>query len=277
MKKLLKILAWIIIVPIAFALLMVLTLPLWLGPVVRPLAKTAVPQITGTDFELEHLSLNPYTGRFEMRGFKLGNPKGYKEPVAVSLSNVVFDVAMSTLSDKYIHIEEITVEDVFVSYVDGGEHDVDNFTQMQYNAAGGKEKYEAKKKKAELKKAKAEEEAKKKAEVESNDEDDDDDVSKQKFVIDRLAIRRVSVKYGLITIPVPVDIVLTDIGKESEGATFTEVMNEIWKSILKAAGAVGDGVKAIGGLIGDGASKTADAVGEGAKKTTEAVKNLLNF
>lgn len=313
MKKMLKFIAYAIGSVVALALLLVLTLPLWLGPVVKPTVRVAVPKFTDTSFEIGHLYLNPYTGRFEMGGLVLGNPKGYSEPVALSLSNLVFDVAMTTLGDKYVHVEEITVEGLFVSYLNGGENNVDNFTQIQYNVAGSKEKYEEAKekaeKKSELEKAKAE------AEAEAADEVEDvaEDVAERKFVIDRLTVKGVRVKYGFITIPVPVDIVLTDIGKESDGATISDVVEDVWKAILKSAGSIGDSAKALGSIIGEqagslgehaanlgagaskaagavgdsaakaadavgsGASKAVDAVGEGAKKTTDAVKNLFKF
>ena len=86
-------------------------------------------------------------------------------------------------------------------------------------------------------------------------------------------------KYGILpTITIPVDIVLTDIGKESDGATLSEVVEQVWQAILKSAGAVGDGVKAIGSFLGDQAGKLGDAVkslnvGDGASKTADAVKD----
>ena len=293
MKKILKFMAYAIGAIVLLALLLVLTLPLWLGTIFRPTVCAVVPKMTKTTFEMSKLYLNPYTGRFELGGFVLGNPDGYGEPVAASISNLVLDVAMTTLADKYVHVEEITVDGVFVSYIDGGEHDVDNFKQIQYNVAGGKEKYDAAKKKAEQKKAERE-----KAEdiAEEEVEDELEELEKKKYVIDRLTVKNVRVKYGILpAIALPVDIVLTDIGKESDGATFSEILDSVWKAILKSTGAIGDGVKAVGNLfsggadkvgdgaskaadvIGDGAKKATDAVGEGAKKTTEAVKKLFNF
>ena len=140
--KAIKYIAYAVGAVVALVLLLVLTLPLWLGPVVKPAVRVAVPRFTGTTFELGHLYLNPYTGRLEVGGLVVGNPKGYDEPVALSLSNLVFDAAMTTLSDEYVHVEEISIDGVFVSYLGGGEHDVDNFTQIQYNLAGSKEKFE---------------------------------------------------------------------------------------------------------------------------------------
>ena len=280
MKKLLKFIAYAIGAVLALALLLVLTLPLWLGPVVKPTVRTVVPKFTGTSFDLAHLYLNPYTGRLEIGGFVLGNPKGYDEPVAVSLSNLVFDAGMTTLADKYVHIEEITIDGLFASYVDGGEHDVDNFTQIQYNVYGGKEKYEEAKRKAAEKEAEEENKA-------EEGEEPEKDVSERKLVIDKLTVKNVRVKYGLVTIPVPVDIVLTDIGKDSGGATFSEVCEQVWEAILKSAGAVGGGVKALGSFIGEQAGKlgehasklgesataAAKAVGDGASKAVDTVSS----
>ena len=275
MKKLLKILGITILSIVALALLLVLTLPLWLGPVVKPLANSAVPKLTKTSFNLGHLSLNPYTGRFELGDMVLGNPAGYDEPTAVAVSNIVVDVAMTTACDKYVHIEEVTIDGVFVSLVKGGENNVDNMLQIQYNVAGGKDKYEEKQ-------AKAEAEAKAKP-----DEDEGEAADSKKIVIDVLTLNDIKVKYGMVTIPVP-SITLKDLGKESDGLTASELFEKVWEAIINAALAVGDGVKALGGLlksgagaVGDGAGKAidaigagkaADAIGDGAGKAVDAVK-----
>ena len=276
MKKFLKIVGWIILGIVVLALALVLTLPLWLGPVVKPVANAAVPKLTKTTFNLGHLSLNPYTGRFELGDMQLGNPEGYSEPTALAVSNIVVDVAMTTACDKYVHIEEVTVEGVFVSLVKGGENNVDNMLQIQYNVAGGKEKYEANKAKKESEKPE-----------EKPEEPEADAGDGKKIVIDRLTLNDIKVKYGLITIPVP-SITLTDLGKESDGLSIGELFDAVWEAILNAALAVGDGAKALGGLLksgagavgesagkavdaaGDVAGKTVDAVGEGAGKAVDA-------
>ena len=274
MKKLLKILGVIVASIVALVLLLVLTLPLWLGPVVKPIANAAVPGMTKTSFNLGHLSLNPYTGRFELGDMVLGNPAGYDEPTAVAVSNIVVDVAMTTACDKYVHIEEVTVDGVFVSLVKGGENNVDNMLQIQYNVAGGKEKYEEKQAKA-----KAEADAKKAEESQAPEADEDEAAGEdgKKIVIDVLTLNNISVKYGMITIPVP-SITLKDLGKDSDGLTAGELFEKIWEAILNAALAVGDGAKALGGLlkggagaIGDGVGKAAGVVGDGASKTIDAV------
>ena len=274
MKKFLKIVGGIILGIVVLALALVLTLPLWLGPVVKPLANAAVPKITKTTFNLGHLSLNPYTGRFELGDMQLGNPEGYSEPTALAVSNIVVDVAMTTACDKYVHIEEVTVEGVFVSLVKGGPNNVDNMLQIQYNIAGGKEKYEENKARQE-----AEKEAKKSDEKPEEPKEPEADEAGKKIVIDRLTLNDIKVKYGLITIPIP-SITLTDLGKESDGMSMDELFGSIWDAILNAALAVGDGAKALGGMlkagasvVGDGAGKAVDVISGGAGKAADVVSD----
>ena len=261
-----KILLWIVIL----AVLLVLTLPLWLGPVVKPIANAAVPKVTKTSFNLGHLYLNPYTGRFELGDMRLGNPVGYDEPTAVSVDNLVVDVAMTTLGDKYVHVEEVTVDGVFVSLVKGGANNVDNMTQIQYNVAGGKEKYEAKKAKADAEKEQSE--AQKPEEAEEQAEEDSGDG--KKVVIDVLTLSNIKVKYGMLTIPVP-SITLKDLGKESDGLTLGELGETIWEAILNAALAVGDGAKALGGLLKTGAGALGEGVGAAAGTVSESATKTV--
>ena len=98
-------------------------------------------------------------------------------------------------------------------------------------------------------------------------------------MIDKLTLNDISVKYGIITIPVP-SITLTDLGKESDGMSLEDVGTAIWEAIINAAMAVGDGAKALGGLImsgagavGDGAGKAVDAISDGAGKTVDAISD----
>ena len=267
MKKAVKIIVGAVIAVVALVLILVLTLPIWLGPVVKPIANAAVPKITQTPFNLGHLYCNPYTGRFELGDLQLGNPANYDEKQAVTLNKLVLDVGMSTLASEYVHVEEVTVDGVFVSYVsaDG----VNNFQQIQYNVAGGKEKYEANQAKAKEEKAKLDAEKAGKPEVK---EEKKSDGSSKKLVIDKLVINDIKFKYGPVTIPVP-SITLTDLGKKSDGITFAELGDQIMQALLKSATALGDGVKALGNLAGDGAKALTDGAGKAVGAVSDVAGN----
>ena len=277
MKKAVKIIVGAVIAVVALVLILVLTLPLWLGPVVKPSANAAVPKITKTDFHLGHLYLNPYTGRFEIGDMQLGNPSNYDEKQAVTLDKLTVDLSMTTLGDEYVHVEEVVVDGVFVSYVNAD--GVNNFQQIQYNVAGGKEKYEANQAKAKAEKAKQE------AAKGEKPEKAKDEAGAKKLVIDKLVINNIKFKYGFLTIPVP-SITLTDLGKKSDGVTFSELCDQIMQALIKSATAVGDGIKALGGAVGDGAkaitegagkavSAVSDAAGSGAKAVSDAAGNSV--
>ena len=246
-KILLKAVLWIVVVVVVALLVS----PLWVGPVGRLVANAVVPGKVQADFHLGHLSANPYTARFELGDMQLANPKGYSEKYAVTVGEIVLDAKTTTLFSDVIHVEEIKVKDVFVSLVSGGQYDVNNFEQIQYNLAGGKEKYEA---------AKAEEE---KAAQEKKPETEAEEKEK-KVIIDRLEISGLKIQLGPVPITIP-SITLTDIGKESGGSTLEDAWTAILDGIVKAAGALGEQLKAFTGVLGDAAGKAKDAVHAGVK------------
>ena len=271
-KILVKAVVWIA----AIIVVALLALPLWFGPVVKTAANAAVPGIVKTDFHMGHLHLNPYTARFELGDMQLSNPAGYPEKYAVTLGDITFDAETFSLMTDVIHIEEITVKDIFVSVVSGGENKVGNFKQIQYNVAGGKEKYEA----AQAKKQRAAEAEKIRLEEMQNPEAAEKEKAKvaeeegpsKKIIIDKLHISGLKIQLGFLPISVPVTIELKDIGRKSGGATLEEAWQQIWEGILRSAGVAGEQLKALGNLTGDAAKQATEAASKAAAQATEATK-----
>ncbi len=260
MKKAFKVILWSLLGLVVLAVLLVATIPLWVGPVVRPIANAAASRITQTEFNLGHLALNPYSGRLELGNLKVGNPTGYSEPIALSLGSLVVVLdGMSVLSDC-IHVHEVTLKDCFVSYLYGGENNVDNLTQIQMNVAGGKEKYDA----AQQRK------------MSEKDVTPEPETEELKVVIDRLSVSGVRVKLQMLTIPIPVTLTLTDIGKNSGGATLAEVLLQVWDAILKSATAVGDGAAALGGLVNTAAGQIGSSLQNAGKATSETLQSAAD-
>lgn len=266
-KILLKTVLWIV----AIVVVALLSLPLWFGPVVKCVANAVAPRVVKTGFRLGHLSFNPYTCRFELGDFQLENPKGYPEKFAVTLGELHFDAETASLATDVIHIEEITVKDVFASYVSGGPGNVNNFQQIQYNVAGGREKYEQaqaeKAEKAKLEELQAQETAQETRAAEPPAAGEEK--AEKRFIIDRLEISGLVVQFGFLPIRVP-SITLTDLGKASGGATVLELGQEIWNGILKAAGALGDAVGEMAGQATEAASKAAGKAGKAGKALGDA-------
>ena len=274
--KAIKILLKVVVAIIALVVVALLALPLWFGPVVKTVANSTVPKVVKTDFHLGHLYLNPYTARFELRDMQLANPAGYSEKYAVTLGDITFDAETLSLATDVIHIEEITVKDIFVSVVSGGENKVGNFKQLQYNVAGGKEKYEAaqaeKEDKAKLAELQAKETAQEKREPEPQTAEEEKPA--KKVIIDKLHISGLKVQLGFLPLALPATIELTDIGRETGGATLAEAWQQIWTGILKAAGIAGDQLKALGNLTGNAAKQVTEAAGKAAAQATELVGNV---
>ena len=86
-KFLLKLVLWLIVLVVVA----LLTLPLWFGPVVKAVAGKVAPKVAQIELAMDHLALNPYTARFELRGLRVGNPAGYAEKYAATVGDVVFD------------------------------------------------------------------------------------------------------------------------------------------------------------------------------------------
>lgn len=264
LKIVCKVLMWTAVAVVALLLLS----PLWIGPVGRIAANVVVPKITGTAFDLGELSVNPYTGSLHVGKVRLENPEGFSDREAVTLDKLDVKLSMASLFTKKILVEDVDISGVYVTYVKNDGRN--NFDVIAENASGGPKTEEEKKaeKEAKVEAAKAEEAAKKGEKTEAKDDG-------KKVVIARLAISGVKVKVSMVTIPVP-PITLTDIGKESEGATFAEIWQQILNVVFKSCGALGDavvslgsglveGVGAVGGAAVDAAGATAGAVGDAAK------------
>jgi len=260
--KAVKILLKVLVCLVILLLAALLSMPLWFGPVAKTAANAIVPGVVKTDFRLGHLSLNPYTARFEMGAVNLANPQKYSVKDAVRIGEMIFDAETASLMTDVIHVEELTVRDLFVSVVSGGENGVMNFKQIQYNVAGGKEKYET---------AQAEKEsAASQKDAAAPKQGSGEKKKSKKIVIDRLEVSGLTLQLSILPLRIP-SVVLTDIGRKTGGATFEETWQQILDGIMKAAGVTSDQLKAFGVLSGDAVKKTNEAVVETAKKATAVV------
>ncbi len=260
MKKLLKIIGVLALLLLVFLLLC----PLWLGPVAGLVANSVVPGITGTEFSVEKIRINPYTGSLRIEKLRLANPKGYDAEDAVALDLLSVKIAPMSLMKDTITVNDVTLENPYVSYLD--EDGTNNFDQIIANVTAGKTEKE-----------------------EEKAEEVKEEVEGKKVMVEHLAITGTRVRYGLITLPVP-NLVLNGIGASQGGVTIESIGLEIWEKIKSSfssvGGAVGgvvgdaakgaaDGAKAATDAVTDGAKAATETVTDGAKKATEAIGNLF--
>ena len=146
MWRIIKGLLWTIGGLLIFIILALLTLPLWINPAGTSLAGWIVPKFTDTEFNLERITLNPYTGKLLVSGVKLANPEGYAEKDAFSLGLLTVDVDVSSLLSKEIHVRDITISSPYASYVfdAAGPNNFDRIIAAVNKKLGPKEKKEEK-------------------------------------------------------------------------------------------------------------------------------------
>ena len=275
MKKTLKIVGIALGAILAAALLLALTLPLWIGCVVRPVANTAVPRIAGTGFNLENFSLNWYNGRLEITGVKLYNPKEFDQKMAFTLGKVFVDIDMSTVFSDPMVIEKIEVKDVFVSYLDGS-HGTNNFAVITSNVkdAFGIEDEDDE---VEAEDVKTPEKLPEVAAEDGKDEGAEAG-SGRKFIIDDLLIDSVVVQYGAMTLPLKVPIHMTGIGRDLGGLNAENAWKEIFAQFWKSLTNIGSNILNLGSQALEKTSGVVDAlkVKEGASAATEAVSGAAS-
>lgn len=262
-----KILLWALVVVVV----LLLALPLWIGPVAKGVANAVVPCITGTDFHLGEFGLNPYTGTLHVGDMQLANPTNFSDKNAVDLKSLDVDFAMTSLAfGKKYRVEFVEVDGVFV-HIDPPA--ADNFLQIAENAMGGKEKSQAEvaeveQPKVEPKESKAEESA----EPEQAEEKPSKGVQ-----IDRITLKGVTIKYGL-PVKIPMDIELTGIGADSEyGAAFMDVWvavkDKVMSAVTSVGGAIGDLGKGAANALMDAGGAAADALTDAGGAAADSLKD----
>ena len=285
MKKPLKTVGKILLWTLAVIVVLLLALPIWIGPVVKGVANAVVPGITGTDFHLGEFGLNPYTGTLHVGDMQLANPTNFSEKNAVDLKAFDVDFAMTSLfSGKKYRVEFVEVNGIVVhsDFPKG-----DNFMQILENVTGGDVEPEVEPQEGEQ--TNVEPEAPKAEEPADGVKSEQVEEKKSKGVqIDRITLKDVTIKYGL-PVKIPMDIELTGIGAESEnGASFEEVWDAVFtkvKSVLTSVGgALGDlgkgaadalkgaGDAAVGAITDAGGAAT-DALKDAGGAATDALKD----
>lgn len=246
---------------LAFAVLLVATLPLWISPVATGIAARVVPGYTGTDFRISRLYVNPYSGSVRIDGVRLSNPQGFGAAAAFSLSGFSVDLAVGSLFSDVVLVKEIVLEEPFVSYYSHGGKN--NFDVILANVE--KSKGPAKVEEPRMVEPKPEEAGPKPEEP------------GKKVIIERLRIAGTKVKLMKSDLVPPIvvpSLELSDIGKKSGGATLEEAWTQIANGVMKSVSAAGEGLGALGGILGSGAKDASGKLNAGMEGLASLVEGL---
>ena len=259
MKKALKVIGKVLMWTLAVVVVIVLALPLWIGPVVKGVANSVGPDYTGTKVHLGDFALNPYTGYFRIGDVQVENPEGYSEKDAFSLGSLTVELDPLSLLGNVIHIRSIQLKDVFVSYIDD-EQGTNNVDRIVAKSEGKREEIRDK---SEDEEGKSEEIREKREEVVEIEQE-------KKVIIDFIEIDGVKAQYGVMPLTLPIKLTLRDIGKTGGGIALVDAGKEIYAKVLQGCGAVGDQLMKLGSMGLDLGSEGVDEL----KAGLEEIKNI---
>ena len=214
-------------------LLVVLSLPLWIDPVVRGVVVDAATASLGVETELAGVHVGLVDGTFSFDGLVLQNPPGFKEDIFLRAGRGLLTLEAGTVLGSHVVARTLAIQGL----------------DLHLERAVNKTNYGV-----------ITDHIKSRPSSEG---------SGRTFVIERVVIRDVTVRYDLAVAgvragaPVHIDeIVLTDLGGDKKGgAHLTDLIPDILRGVLqsvaglgtdKLPGKVAAGLKKVGGLFGKG-------------------------
>lgn len=231
------------------------------GAVIKKTVNVAGPQILGVPVVLDEANLSIISGHAHLKGLRVGNPEGFKTDHLFEVGRLDVELDVRSLLSDTIRIRSIRVLDPSITYERGL---LNSNLGALLDQLGGEADAEAKPGETPPEQAAAPDKAAEKA-------------GGAKVIIDEFRIEGARVRLSLtaaqgLAAPIPLPpIVLTDMGKESEGASFTDVLRDVFKAVF---GSVTSVLVGAGKLVGEGAELVGEgvmAVGEGAVKGVGAV------
>lgn len=176
-----------------------------LDGIVADLIETHGSQATGTDVDVDGVSIELAAARGEIRGLRIANPAGYDGDRAIEFGNLSLALDASTLREDPVVIEEITAGDVRINV----EQQRQNNNLRELLAA-----------------------------VTRGESAADDDAAPRKIVIRRFTLSGAEASVSIpelgedrrVAVP---EIVLRDIGAKDGGATATEAARQILEPLLR--------------------------------------------
>lgn len=184
----------------------------YLDVIIKGAVERVGPEVTGTEVRLDSARLSPLSGSGSLSGFVVGNPEGFEYPNAFTLGAIDLEIDPTTLRDDVIVINNINIVAPKIFYENGAAGDnlqtlMDN---IQKNTGGGDSKQ------------------------------DGASGGEQKIIIERFSLTDgdITVSHDrlskVIEVPMP-DLVLTDIGRSSNGATISQASTQIFQQITREA------------------------------------------
>jgi uncharacterized protein involved in outer membrane biogenesis len=210
-----RIITTIVLIVVALGLVTLIVIGVNLGRIAKKGIETYGPQMTKTSVSVDTVTLSILTGSAKVTKLVVGNPQGYKSPNAISVGTIAVGLNPMSLASQKIVIRSFKLESPQVTFEGGLEGN--NLSQIldNINSTGNSSGTLSTN-------AAAQPSSEKKYEV--------DDVlisgAKADVILTSPVQRQVS-----LTLP---EIHLTDLGKDGDGITATDLSRRILSAITTA-------------------------------------------
>jgi uncharacterized protein involved in outer membrane biogenesis len=87
-----------------------------IGPIIKTAVNTYGPKITKTDLRLDDVGISILSGKLKLKGFYLGNPKGFKSPEAMKVKSIYIAIDKKSLTKDPIIINTIEIARPEITY-----------------------------------------------------------------------------------------------------------------------------------------------------------------
>ena len=207
MKLVLKLFGGLILI------LVIALVAIWfyMGSIIKEAVERIGPEVTGTNVQLDSAKLSLLDGSGSLNGFVLGNPEGFSYPNAFTLGAIDMQLDPKSLTSDVIVIKNLSIDAPKITYENGAAGD--NFKALQKNI---QDKFGA------------------------SEAETEDSGSAKKVIIERFSLLDgdITVSHTQLSndlnVPMP-DLVLTDIGRATNGATVAEASKQILEQVTRAA------------------------------------------
>lgn len=243
-----------------------------LGPIVKKTINTVGPEITKTQVSVNDVGISVFSGQAKIKGFLLGNPKGFQSANAMTVGSVYVDIDEKSITKDTIIINRIEVAgpEITLEKISGSDNFKAILSNVQKTAGSG--------------------ESSKKESASKGDS--------RKIIINDLIVKNGKINLSMaalagkkITAPLP-DIHLKDIGKEKNGATPAEAFEKIFNSLYSSISAdsvtqvFNDSLKKLGNIKDLGATglksgeetaqKAVESASKGVESAAKGLKSMFN-
>ncbi len=249
----------IIVCVLVIVVAAVVFLGVWkLGPVIKLAVNTYGPQITKTDVSVSDVGVSILKGQVKLKGFVLGNPKGFKAPHAFRVNLIYVDVDEKSFTGDTIVIEQIEVVAPEINYEKTLKSD--NIQKLMENIKG-----------ANTSTAKSSKE--KTDDVKGENGSGEKKIIIRDFYLKGAKVNLTASVLGQQTVSAKIpEIHLKDLGKDQGGITPEKAFSKIFAAVYKELSspeitrALTQGLKD----LGDNAKKQLEKAGEDLKTAAEA-------